>query len=36
MKFKPLAFIINIAITFSIGTLGGYATAKSVKPGILG
>lgn len=31
MKFKPLAFIINIAITLSIGALGGWATAQSVK-----
>ncbi|RYD81004.1 MAG: tryptophan-rich sensory protein [Sphingobacteriales bacterium] len=31
MKFKPLAFIINIAITLSIGALGGWATAKSVQ-----
>ncbi|QIL38295.1 tryptophan-rich sensory protein [Pedobacter sp. HDW13] len=31
MKFKPLAFIINIAITLGIGALGGWATAQSVK-----
>lgn len=31
MKFKPLAFIINIAITLAIGALGGWATAQSVK-----
>jgi benzodiazapine receptor len=31
MKFKPLAFIISIAITLSIGALGGLATAQSVK-----
>jgi len=31
MKFKPVAFIINIAITLSIGALGGYATSESVK-----
>ncbi|RNL54525.1 TspO/MBR family protein [Pedobacter jejuensis] len=31
MKFKPLAFIINILITLSIGALGGFATAKSVQ-----
>lgn len=31
MKFKPLAFIINIALTLSIGALGGLATAKSVQ-----
>ncbi|MGM9478808.1 TspO/MBR family protein [Pedobacter sp. GSP4] len=31
MKFKPVAFIINIAITLSIGALGGLATAQSVK-----
>lgn len=31
MKFKPLAFIINIAITLSVGALGGWATAKSVQ-----
>ncbi len=31
MKFKPLAFIISIAITLSIGALGGWATAQSVK-----
>ncbi|KQS37156.1 TspO/MBR family protein [Pedobacter sp. Leaf194] len=31
MKFKPLAFILNIALTLSIGALGGWATAKSVQ-----
>jgi tryptophan-rich sensory protein len=31
MKFKPLAFIINIAITLGVGALGGWATAQSVK-----
>ncbi|GGI24935.1 TspO/MBR family protein [Pedobacter mendelii] len=31
MKFKPVAFIINIVITLSIGALGGWATAKSVQ-----
>ncbi|UKT64643.1 TspO/MBR family protein [Pedobacter mucosus] len=31
MKFKPLALIINIAIPLSIGALGGWATAQSVK-----
>ncbi|MFW0716698.1 TspO/MBR family protein [Pedobacter sp. N23S346] len=31
MKFKPVAFIINIAITLSIGALGGLATAQSVR-----
>lgn len=31
MKFKPLALIINIAITLGIGALAGFATAKSVK-----
>jgi len=31
MKFKPLALIINLAITLSIGALGGWATAQSVK-----
>jgi len=31
MKFKPLAFIINIAITLSIGALAGWGTAESVK-----
>ncbi|KLT65686.1 TspO/MBR family protein [Pedobacter sp. BMA] len=31
MKFKPLAFIINIAIPLAIGALGGWATAQSVK-----
>jgi len=31
MKFKPLAFILNIALTLSIGALGGWATATSVQ-----
>ncbi|RZK20802.1 MAG: tryptophan-rich sensory protein [Pedobacter sp.] len=31
MKFNPVAFIINVAITLSIGALGGWATAQSVK-----
>ena len=31
MKFKPLAFIISIAITLGVGALGGWATAQSVK-----
>lgn len=31
MKFKPVAFIINIALTLSIGAIAGLATAKSVK-----
>lgn len=31
MKFKPLAFLVNIAITLGIGALGGWATAQSVK-----
>lgn len=31
MKFKPLAFIISIAITLGIGALGAWATAQSVK-----
>lgn len=31
MKFKPLAFIISIAITLGIGALGSWATAQSVK-----
>jgi len=31
MRFKPLAFILSITITLSIGALGGYATAQSVK-----
>lgn len=31
MKFKPIAFIINIAITLGVGALGGWATAQSVK-----
>ncbi|MET0574197.1 MAG: TspO/MBR family protein [Pedobacter agri] len=31
MKFKPIAFIVNIAITLGIGALGGWATEQSVK-----
>ncbi|RZK88964.1 MAG: tryptophan-rich sensory protein, partial [Pedobacter sp.] len=31
MKLKALAFILNIALTLSIGALGGWATAKSVQ-----
>jgi benzodiazapine receptor len=31
MKFKPLAFIISIALTLSVGALGGWATAQSIK-----
>jgi len=31
MKFKPLAFILNIAFTLAIGALGAWATATSVK-----
>ncbi|SEQ92335.1 TspO/MBR family protein [Pedobacter rhizosphaerae] len=31
MKFKPVAFIINIALTLGIGALASYATASSVK-----
>ena len=31
MKFKPLAFILSIALTLSVGALGGWATAQSVK-----
>ncbi|WP_231491501.1 TspO/MBR family protein [Pedobacter sp. Leaf170] len=31
MKFKPLALILNIALTLGIGALGGIATANSVK-----
>lgn len=31
MKFKPVALIINIAITLGVGALGGWATAQSVK-----
>lgn len=31
MKFKPVAFIINLAITLGIGALAASATAKSVK-----
>lgn len=31
MKFKPVAFLINIVITLGIGALGGLATSESVK-----
>jgi tryptophan-rich sensory protein len=31
MKFKPLAFVINIAITLGVGALGSWATLQSVK-----
>ena len=31
MKFKPLAFVINIAITLGLGALGSWATLQSVK-----
>lgn len=31
MKFRPVVFIINIAITLSIGALGSLATIQSVK-----
>jgi len=31
MKFKPVAFLINIVITLGIGVLGGLATSESVK-----
>jgi len=31
MKFKPAAFVINIAITLGIGALGAWATLQSVK-----
>jgi len=31
MKFKPVAFIINIAITLGVGALGAWATFQSVK-----
>lgn len=31
MKFKPVAFVINLAITLAVGALGASATAKSVK-----
>ncbi|KQN33369.1 TspO protein [Pedobacter sp. Leaf41] len=31
MKFKPVAFLINIFITLGIGALGGLATSESVK-----
>lgn len=31
MKFKPVAFIVNIAITVGVGALGAWATLQSVK-----
>lgn len=31
MKFKPLAFIINIAVPLAIGAVGAFFTASSVK-----
>jgi benzodiazapine receptor len=31
MKFKPLAFIVNIAIPLAIGAIGDFFTASSVK-----
>ncbi|TDG36978.1 tryptophan-rich sensory protein [Pedobacter changchengzhani] len=31
MKFKPLALIVNLLITLSIGALAGWGTAKSVR-----
>ena len=31
MKFKPVAFLINIVITLGIGALGCLATSESVK-----
>jgi benzodiazapine receptor len=31
MKFKPVAFIVNIAITLGVGALGALATVQSVK-----
>ncbi|RYD70653.1 MAG: tryptophan-rich sensory protein, partial [Sphingobacteriales bacterium] len=31
MRFKPVAFLINIVITLGIGALGGLATSESVK-----
>ncbi|CAH0259244.1 MULTISPECIES: TspO/MBR family protein [unclassified Pedobacter] len=31
MKFKPVAFVINIAITLGVGALGSWATLQSVK-----
>ena len=31
MKFKPVAFVINIAITLGVGALGSWATLESVK-----
>lgn len=31
MKLKPLALILNVALTLGIGALGGWATAKSVQ-----
>ncbi|WP_443939748.1 TspO/MBR family protein [Pedobacter sp. MW01-1-1] len=30
MKFKPLAFILNIALPLGIGALGSWATAQSI------
>ena len=31
MKFKPVAFLVNIAFTLGIGALGAWATLQSVK-----
>ncbi|TBO40173.1 TspO/MBR family protein [Pedobacter kyonggii] len=31
MKFKPVAFVINIAITLGVSALGSWATIQSVK-----
>jgi len=31
MKFKPLAFIINIVIPLAIGAMGGFFTSRSVQ-----
>ncbi|MCX2575458.1 TspO/MBR family protein [Pedobacter sandarakinus] len=31
MKFRPLALIVNILLTLSIGAAGGWATSTSVK-----
>ncbi|MDQ0964770.1 benzodiazapine receptor [Flavobacterium sp. W4I14] len=31
MKFKPVAFLVNIAITLGVGALGAWATLQSVK-----
>lgn len=31
MKLKPVAFVINIAITLGVGALGSWATLQSVK-----